>query len=103
MSGRSAKVTVHILISLVTKGIGILCSLMVVPMTIHYVNPTHGKAGADVSLREGDVVLVPVYGALVGATGFVKRPMFYEMKDGEPLSALVAYARMEKPCAEPEW
>ena len=40
MSGRSAKVTVHILISLVTKGIGILCSLMVVPMTIHYVNPT---------------------------------------------------------------
>lgn len=52
----------------------------------------NGKAGADVSLREGDVVLVPVYGALVGATGFVKRPMFYEMKDGEPLSALVAYA-----------
>lgn len=52
----------------------------------------HGKAGADISLREGDVIMVPVYGTLVGVTGFVKRPMFYEMKEGESLSDLVAYA-----------
>ncbi len=40
MSGRSAQATKHIVISLVAKGIGILCSLLVVPMTIEYVNPS---------------------------------------------------------------
>lgn len=40
MSSRSAQATRHIAISLVARGIGILCSLLVVPMTINYVNPT---------------------------------------------------------------
>ena len=52
----------------------------------------NGKVDADVSLREGDVINVPPYDALVSIEGFVKRPMFYEMKEGEPVSALVGYA-----------
>lgn len=40
MSGRSVQATRHIIISLIARGIGILCSLIVVPMTINYVNPT---------------------------------------------------------------
>ena len=36
--------------------------------------------------------MVPVYDALVSITGAVKRPMYYEMKDGEPVSSLIAYA-----------
>ena len=52
----------------------------------------NGKAGNDVALHEGDVVLVPTYTALVGIEGFVKRPMFYEIKEGEPVSALIGYA-----------
>ena len=52
----------------------------------------NGKAGNDVALHEGDVVLVPTYTALVGIEGFVKRPMFYEVKEGEPVSALIGYA-----------
>lgn len=51
-----------------------------------------GKAGADVSLKEGDVINVPTYEALASIEGFVKRPMFYEVKKGEPVSALIGYA-----------
>ena len=51
-----------------------------------------GAAGDDVRLEDGDVVLVPPYGELVQVQGRVKRPMFYEMKSGEPLSALIGYA-----------
>ena len=40
MSGRSVQATRHIIISLIARGVGILCSLIVVPMTINYVNPT---------------------------------------------------------------
>ena len=40
MSGRSAQATKHIIISLFSRGVGILCSLIVVPLTINYVNPT---------------------------------------------------------------
>lgn len=51
-----------------------------------------GKTDSNVALKEGDVVYVPTYDALVGITGFVKRPMFYEMKEGEPVEALIGYA-----------
>ena len=51
-----------------------------------------GAAGDDIRLEDGDVVLVPPYGELVQVQGRVKRPMFYEMKSGEPLSALIGYA-----------
>lgn len=52
----------------------------------------NGKSDSDLALKEGDVVIVPPYVNLVEATGSVKRPMFYEMLDGEPVEKLVAYA-----------
>lgn len=52
----------------------------------------NGRASTDVALREGDVINVPAYGSLVSIEGFVKRPMFYELRDGEPVSALIEYA-----------
>lgn len=51
-----------------------------------------GNTGTDAALREGDVIFVPAYETLVGITGFVKRPMFYELKAGESVSALIGYA-----------
>ena len=52
----------------------------------------NGKVETDISLKEGDAIIVPPYTALVSMEGFVKRPMFYEMTEGEPVSALVGYA-----------
>ena len=52
----------------------------------------NGKMDVNLALKEGDVINVPAYSSLVSITGFVKRPMFYELKDGEALSSLVAYA-----------
>ena len=51
-----------------------------------------GRTDADIALKEGDVINVPPYDALVSIEGFVKRPMFYEMKTGEPVSDLIGYA-----------
>lgn len=51
-----------------------------------------GKLEVNVALKEGDVINVPAYSSLVSIDGFIKRPMFYEIKDGESLSNLVAYA-----------
>ena len=52
----------------------------------------NGKLDNNLALKEGDVINVPAYSALVSIEGFVKRPMFYEMRSGEPLSALITYA-----------
>lgn len=51
-----------------------------------------GRSDSDITLREGDVIIVPPYVNLVQATGNVKRPMFYELKEGETLSDLIQYA-----------
>lgn len=51
-----------------------------------------GQTDVNASLKEGDVVYVPAYHSLVGIDGFVKRPMFYELKEGEPLQTLIDYA-----------
>ena len=51
-----------------------------------------GTSSDDVRLEEGDVILVPPYEELVHVEGQVKRPMYYEMKRGESLSTLLAYA-----------
>ena len=51
-----------------------------------------GKLESNVSLKEGDVILVPPYSALVSIEGNVKRPMYYEVKDGEPVSGIISYA-----------
>ncbi len=52
----------------------------------------HGRSKGDVTLDEGDVIVVPAYEQLVELTGTVKRPMRYEMKNGETVKDLFAYA-----------
>ena len=52
----------------------------------------NGKATGNVKLTDNDVIIVGAYDCLVRASGRVKRPMFYEMKTGESLSALLKYA-----------
>ena len=52
----------------------------------------NGHSDSDITLREGDVVIVPAYVNLVQVTGNVKRPMFYELAEGETLSDLIQYA-----------
>ena len=51
-----------------------------------------GKTMSDIRLQEGDVVIVPPYELLVEIQGNVKRPMFYEMKNGETVNGLIEYA-----------
>ena len=51
-----------------------------------------GRLHDDIGLQEGDVIIVPSYDALVQVDGAVKRPMRYEMKNGETLSTLFKYA-----------
>ncbi|MBR4809789.1 MAG: SLBB domain-containing protein, partial [Bacteroidales bacterium] len=52
----------------------------------------NGKLDLNVPLKEGDVIVVPPYEALVSVTGAIKRPMFYEMKEGESVGKLISYA-----------
>ncbi|MDD6472904.1 MAG: SLBB domain-containing protein [Bacteroidales bacterium] len=52
----------------------------------------NGSRQNDIRLEEGDVILIPAYKCLVEARGKVKRPMFFEMKEGESLEALINYA-----------
>ena len=51
-----------------------------------------GKTMDDIRLQEGDVIIVPPYEMLVDIQGNVKRPMFYEMKEGESVKTLIEYA-----------
>lgn len=51
-----------------------------------------GDSSCDISLHDGDVVIVPAYGNLVEISGKVKRPMRYEMAEGETLDKLIAYS-----------
>lgn len=51
-----------------------------------------GQIQDDIRLQDGDVVIVPTYDELVKITGKVKRPMFYEMKNGESAATLLKYA-----------
>ena len=50
-----------------------------------------GSLSSDVRLEEGDVILVSPYRNLVSVEGGVKRPMFFEMKDGETVADLLEY------------
>ena len=52
----------------------------------------HGRTQDDIRLEEGDVVIVPTYESLVQISGNVKRPMRYEMKNGETVETLTGYA-----------
>lgn len=52
----------------------------------------NGKATGNVRLTDNDMIIVESYDCLVNIAGRVKRPMFYEMKQGESLSTLIKYA-----------
>ena len=52
----------------------------------------NGRSDSDIALREGDIIIVPPYVNLVRAAGQVKRPMYYELAEGETLSDLIQYA-----------
>jgi protein involved in polysaccharide export with SLBB domain len=43
-------------------------------------------------LEEGDIINVPTYRVIVDITGNVKRPMSYELKEGETIADLISYA-----------
>lgn len=51
-----------------------------------------GKTLDATRLQEGDVIIVPPYEMLVDIQGNVKRPMYYEMKEGETVKTLIEYA-----------
>ncbi|MDE6048345.1 MAG: SLBB domain-containing protein [Paramuribaculum sp.] len=51
-----------------------------------------GKQAGSIRMQEGDVVIVPPYEQLVNVEGNVKRPMYYELKEGETLADLLKYS-----------
>ncbi len=51
-----------------------------------------GRQSDNIRLKEGDAILVDPYKTLVNIEGNVKRPMYYELKDGETLAQLLDYA-----------
>lgn len=52
----------------------------------------NGKLSGNVMLQDNDAIIVGAYDALVNISGAIKRPMFYEMKEGETVKALLEYA-----------
>lgn len=52
----------------------------------------NGKTPEDVLLHEGDLIIVSTYKNLVKIDGQVKRPMYYEMKEGETLKDILNYS-----------
>jgi len=52
----------------------------------------NGRLAGNIMLQDNDVIQVEPYHALVGITGNVKRPMFYEMRKDESVATLLKYA-----------
>ena len=52
----------------------------------------NGRLAGNISLEDNDVIQVDPYECLVGITGNVKRPMFYEMRRTETVGTLLKYA-----------
>ena len=52
----------------------------------------NGRLAGNIRLQENDVIQVGPYDCLVGITGKVKRPMFYEMRKTESVATLLKYA-----------
>lgn len=52
----------------------------------------NGRLAGNITLQDNDVIQVPTYECLVGITGNVKRPMFYEMRKTESVATLLKYA-----------
>lgn len=51
-----------------------------------------GNSIDDISLRDGDIVMVEPYSTLAQITGEIRRPMWYEMHQDETLQDLLAFA-----------
>lgn len=51
-----------------------------------------GRTAVNVSLHDGDVLMIPAYRNLVTVEGGVKRPMVYEAKDGDNVRNVIGYA-----------
>ena len=51
-----------------------------------------GDSSSDIALRDGDLVKVEPYNARVKIRGEVKRPMYYEMRDGETVENILSFA-----------
>ena len=52
----------------------------------------NGRQTGNVRLADNDMIIVDAYDCLVSIDGRVKRPMYYEMKDGESLKSLLKYS-----------
>ena len=52
----------------------------------------HGNSAENVRLEDNDVIIVGAYNNLVQVEGSVKRPMWYELKNGETVADLIAFA-----------
>lgn len=52
----------------------------------------NGKLTGNILLQDNDAIIVGAYDALVNIRGAIKRPMYYEMKEGETLKSLLEYA-----------
>lgn len=52
----------------------------------------NGRLTGNIMLQDNDAIIVGAYDALVRIEGTVKRPMYYEMKEGETLKSLLEYA-----------
>lgn len=52
----------------------------------------NGRLAGNIALQDNDVIQVPTYECLVGITGNIKRPMFYEMRKSETVATLIKYA-----------
>ncbi|WP_294078940.1 SLBB domain-containing protein [Proteiniphilum sp. UBA5384] len=51
-----------------------------------------GNSIDDISLHDGDIVMVEPYSLLVQITGEIRRPMWYEMREDETLEDLLRFA-----------
>jgi len=52
----------------------------------------NGRQTGNIRLQDNDVIEVGTYERIVGITGNVKRPMFYEMRQNESVATLLEYA-----------
>ena len=51
----------------------------------------NGRLAGNVPLQDNDVIQVDTYDCMVNITGYVKRPMFYELRSTESISTLLKY------------
>ena len=63
-----------------------------IPVVDVYEFILNGRLAGNVRLQDNDVIQVGTYDCIADISGKVKRPMAYEMRKGESLSALLKYA-----------